>query len=56
MLNIKVNNTGMKFFSRQIFGIIFLFILCNVPYVQYFTSSYLEANDLSNRHTCEFSE
>jgi hypothetical protein len=35
------------------FDIVVLFTLCKVPYVQYFTSFYLEANDLSNRHMYE---
>jgi hypothetical protein len=30
-----------------------MFILCKVPHVQYFTSFYLEANDLSNQHMYE---
>ena len=29
------------------------FMICNVPHVQYFTSFYLEANDLSNQHMNE---
>jgi hypothetical protein len=43
----------IQFFSRYIFDITVLFILRNVPYVQYFTCFYLEANDLSNQHMCE---
>ena len=38
------------------FDIVVLFMLCNVPYVQYFTSFYLEVNDLSNRHIYELFE
>jgi hypothetical protein len=30
-----------------------MFMLCNVPCVLYFTSFYLEANDLSNQHMYE---
>jgi hypothetical protein len=30
-----------------------MFTLCNVPYVQHFTSFYLEANGLSNQHMYE---
>ena len=37
-------------FQSLIFDIIVLFKLCNVPHVQYFTSFYLQANDLSNQH------
>jgi hypothetical protein len=32
------------------FYIIVLLVLCNIPYVQYFPSFYLEGNDLSNQH------
>jgi hypothetical protein len=32
------------------FDIIVVFILCNVPHVEYFTSFYVKANHLSNQH------
>jgi hypothetical protein len=35
------------------FAVIVLFILRNVPHVQYFTRYYLQANDLSNQHMHE---
>jgi hypothetical protein len=41
----KINNTCITFFFHKIFDIIVLFMLCNVQYVQYFTSFYSEAND-----------
>jgi hypothetical protein len=40
--------------ENSIFDIIVLFISCNVPRARYFTSFYLEANDLSNQHMCGF--
>jgi hypothetical protein len=42
-----------EIFQSLNFDITSLFILCNVLYVQYFTSFYLEVNDLSNQHMYE---
>jgi hypothetical protein len=39
--------------ENKIFDIIVLFIFCKVPYVQYFASFQLAANDLSTQHMCE---
>jgi hypothetical protein len=39
--------------ENVIFDITVLFIFRNVPYTQYFTSFYLEANDVPNQHMCE---